>query len=388
MRPSGTLDDGALLARLVAFDSTSDRSNLELADFICDYVDRPGVRIARHPSPDGRKVNLVIAAGPEPDDRTGLVLSGHLDVVPAGDGWDSDPFTVVTRHGTYVGRGTCDMKGFLALAVNRLAGTPADRLRHPLVLILTYDEEVGTLGARRLVETWPAGRRLPRAAIIGEPTSLAVVRLHKGHLRMRVEFAGIAAHSGLPHLGRNAIEPAGAAIVALTGLRKELEGERRAHSEEFPDVPFVSLNVARVAGGTALNVVPESCTLELGIRLLPDVTSAEMANRVRTAIGRAVGDAPFVVTVLGESPPMAVPADAPIHRLLCGEVGQTVSRSASFASDGGWLRRLDLDCVLFGPGSMDVAHRPNEFLPIAEFAHAADVLRTVVRRTCLETAAA
>ena len=176
------LSDEALLARLVAFDTTSHKSNREIADFISDYLDRPGVRITRHPTADGAKLNLIVAAGPEDGDR-GLVLSGHMDVVPAeSEGWESDPFSLTQRDGSYVARGAADMKGFLALAINRLAAADIPRLRHQLVLLFTHDEETGTLGARRLLDDPAVVPPLPRATIIGEPTSLRILRMHKGHL--------------------------------------------------------------------------------------------------------------------------------------------------------------------------------------------------------------
>lgn len=378
---SASLEDAALLARLVGFDTTSHRSNREIADFICDYLDRPGVRISRHPTADGAKLNLVIATGPDGGSE-GLVLSGHMDVVAAEpEGWDSDPFTLTRRADDWVARGAADMKGFLALAVNRLAAADPRRLRRPLALVLTHDEEVGTLGARRLAEEW--SEPLPTAAIIGEPTSLRVLRMHKGHLRLRLELAGRAAHSGLPHLGVNAVEAAGAAIAALADLRRRLERERPAYGEFFPEVPFVTLNVARVSGGGAINVVPAACTVDLGLRLLPGMSREAMIDRVRDAVATAAGAVPCTLTVLGESPPMVVPEDAPIHRLLCAELGQQASYSAPFATDGGWLRRLGLDCVLWGPGSIGVAHRPNESLPVGEFARAGEILSRVVGRVCM-----
>src|ERR1700681_1034552 len=155
------LTDAGLLARLIAFDTTSRNSNLPLTDFLCDYLDRPGIRISRIPSAGGDKTNVVAWVGPEPTgDRRGLVLSGHMDVVPAEeDGWTSDPFTLTDGGDRWVARGTCDMKGFVALATNLAA--EADRLRAPLALVFTYDEEVGTLGAKRLTECFPEAARLP-----------------------------------------------------------------------------------------------------------------------------------------------------------------------------------------------------------------------------------
>src|ERR671913_2394002 len=298
------LSDEALLARVVAFDTTSHKSNREIAGFISDYLDRPGVRITRHPTADGTKLNLIVAAGPEDGDQ-GLVLSGHMDTVPAeSEGWQSDPFTLTQRDGSYIARGAADMKGFLALAINRLAAADIPRLRHQLVLLFTHDEETGTLGARRLVDEPGAVPPLPRAAIIGEPTSLRALRMHKGHLRLRLSFTGVPAHSGLPHLGLNAVEAAGRTIVALAELRQALERECPPNAEHFPEVPYVTLNVARVEGGGATNVVPADCVLDLGIRLLPGMSADEMTGRVQAVVQKAVSRGPFELTLLGETPPM------------------------------------------------------------------------------------
>jgi len=384
MSPAPGLSDAALLERLVAFDTTSRLSNLPLADFVSDYLDRPAVRVEKMASQDGAKANLIIRAGPEREDGTGLTLSGHMDVVPADEPeWRSAPFTLTRAGETYVARGAADMKGFLALAVNRLARLDPVRLRRPLALLLTYDEEVGTLGARQFAERGDQAPALPRDVIIGEPTSLRVVRLHKGMIRLQLAFRGRAAHSGYPHLGRNAIEPAARAIGALARLRVEMEAERPPHGEHFPEVPYPALNVGLVSGGTAVNVIPDRCTVQVSIRLLPEMQAEEMAGRVRVAVAAALPGEPFELTSLGESPAMMLDERAALHRELCEMVGQQGTESVAFATDAGWLQTLGLRCAVFGPGSIEVAHRPNEFVPIAEFERAGELLDDVVRRRCL-----
>lgn len=305
-----------------------------------------------------------------------------MDVVPAEEpGWRSDPFTMADGGDRYAGRGTADMKGFLALAVNRLATLDPTTLRRPLVLLFTYDEEVGTLGARRFTESFGDAARLPRHVVIGEPTELRVVRAHKGMIRLRLAFAGQAAHSGYPHLGRSAIEPAARAITALAELRRVMETERPPGADAFPEVPFAALNVGMVAGGSAANVIPGHCELILGIRLLPGMAVAAMTERVREAVERAVNE-PFTLDCLGESPAMLLDAGAPIHRALCEATGQHDVHSVMFATDAGWLQRGGFECVLYGPGSIEVAHRPNEFLPVAEFRRAGEVLDGLIRQSC------
>jgi acetylornithine deacetylase len=282
-----------------------------------------------------------------------------------------------------VGRGAADMKGFLALAINRLARLDSARLRRPLALLLTYDEEVGTLGARRFAESGRTPPGLPRDVIIGEPTSLRVVRLHKGMIRLQLAFRGRAAHSGYPHLGRNAIEPAARAIAALAALRAELEAERPPHGEHFPEVPYPALNVGVVSGGSAVNVIPDRCTVQVGIRLLPEMKAEAMTERVRATVADALPGEPFELTELGESPAMMLDEHAALYRELCDLVGQHGTESVAFATDAGWLQTVGLRCAVFGPGSIEVAHRPNEFLPLAEFERAGEILDDIIRRRCL-----
>ena len=313
-----------------------------------------------------------------------MVLSGHMDVVPALEPeWRSDPFTLTPVGDSLVGRGAADMKGFLALAANRMAALDPARLRRPLVLLFTYDEEIGTLGARHFIETWPAPERLPREVVIGEPTSLHVVRAHKGLLRLRLRFVGRSAHSGFPHLGHNAIEPAARAIVALSELRRQLELERPPYSEQFPEVPFAALNVGTVSGGSATNVVPDRCDVDLGIRLLPGMTADEIAGRVRETVARALGAEPFTLEHVNLSPPMIAPADAPILRELSEAVHQHEEHSVMFGTDAGWLQGAGFQCVLFGPGSIKVAHRANEFMPAQELRRAGDILDGLIHRRCV-----
>jgi len=375
-----TLSDSELLARLVSFDSTSARSNLPLVDWIADYLDRPGVRISRHPSHDHRKANLLVALGPEGDaSREGLILCGHLDVVPAGGGWETDPFQLTVRDGRYIGRGACDMKGFVALAINVAHARQPDRLRHPLTLLFTYDEEVGTLGAKHFVETWAEPAMLPRRTLIGEPTSLRAVRTHKGHLKLAVTLHGRAAHSAYPHLGRNAIEPAGPVLVALAELRQSFERERPLRGADFPDVPYIACNVTRIAGGTAVNVIPERCVLDVSVRLLPGVASQDVLDRVRSALDTRLNRDAYDLEVTGESPALALDEGSDLFRAV-SRLSPRDTHGVSFATDGGWLQRLGLECVVFGPGSIEVAHQPNEWIPAAELVSARDVVEQVVDR--------
>ena len=384
MSATAKLGDAALLERLVAFDTTSRLSNLPFVDFVGEYLDRRDVTITRLASPDDTKANLVVRLGPDVEDGSGLTLSGHMDVVPAEEpDWRSDPFRLTRSGETWVGRGAADMKGFLALAINRLAGLEAARLRRPLALLLTYDEEVGTVGARHFAETSDASVRLPLDVVIGEPTSLRVVRLHKGMLRIQLVFHGRAAHSGFPHLGRNAIEPAARAIASLAELRATMERERPAQGEHFPEVPYAALNIGVIEGGSAANVIPDRCSVQLGIRLVPGMKPADVAERVRKAVAIALPEERFELATLGESPAMLLDEAASLHRELSSLVGQTGTESVAFATDAGWLQRVGYRCVIFGPGDIRVAHRANESVPIAELERAGVILDELIRLRCI-----
>ena len=383
------LPDLELLERLVAFDSTSHRSNLPIVDFLRDYLDRPGIRLTLQPAPPEEvepKANLIVELGPEcGTERDGLMLSGHVDVVPAEEPeWQSDPFRLEIREDRYYGRGSADMKGFVALAVNSLLRRHAagGELRAPLALVITYDEELGTLGARHFVETWDPAHRLPRRSIIGEPTSLEVVRLHKGHTKMHLTVRGTPAHSGYPHLGHCAIEPMGRAIGALAALRSELKKERVASSEFFPEVPFVALNLGRVWGGTADNIVPDRCEMVIGFRILPGMESAPIEARVRQALEQVLANESWQLERSNLSPPMSLDESDDLYRHLCEMVGQDQTLSASYATDAGWFQKGGFSCLLWGPGDIGVAHKPNEWLPRQDFERASRELGLVINRFC------
>jgi len=377
------MDDVALLSRLVAFDTTSHRSNLPLLDFVSEYAEGRGGRVERYPSPDGTKANLVVRFGPDAaPDRGGLTLSGHVDVVPADVGeWRSDPFTLTDGGDRLFARGACDMKGFDALALNVAAG--AADLKAPLVVVLTYDEELGTLGARDFVQNHAdAAASLPRAAIVGEPTEMRVVSMHRGHGRCRVIAHGVAAHSGYPHLGRSAIDAMARVLVALRGLRQRWERAGGPNAEFYPEAPYPPLNVGTIRGGTAINIVPDLCVIEIGVRPLPGMVFKELLAQIREAVANAAGGDHFLVEELNDSPSMLLDEDAPIHRFLCELARQEERVAVSYSTDGGWLSRAGLDCAVFGPGSISVAHKPNEFVPKADLVRAREVLERAVERFC------
>ena len=301
--------------------------------------------------------------------------------MPADEpGWTTDPFRLRRDGDRLIARGACDMKGFVALAVNRLAAVE-DRLERPLGLLLTYDEEVGTLGARRYSEVG-GSLPLPVRTIVGEPTGLRPVRLHKGHLRLRLVTTGVPAHSAYPALGRSAVEPAARAIVALAELDRALAAESPEAAGHFPEAPRSSINVGRIVGGTAANVIPERCEALIGVRLLPGVDPVTMTARISDTVRAAIGDADWILETVGLSPAMEAPEDSDLLAALREASGRTEDRGVSFATDAGWLEQKGHACVLFGPGSIEVAHRPDEYVPAAELTRAGEILDGQIRRWC------
>lgn len=382
------MNDRELLARLIAFESVSNRSNVDIADFVGGYCSASGCRVQSFPYDDGRKVNLVVRRGPDqskpasPAAKDGIILSGHLDVVPADEpGWDSPPFALTVRDGKLIGRGMADMKAWVAQAVNLVCNIREDELVAPLVLVLTADEEVGSVGMQQFVKSVLAGDvgPLPGAALIGEPTELRVVRMHKGHLKARIDIQGKAAHSGYPHLGVNAIAIAGAVLTELTRLTAELREERCESSSFFPECPFPVLNFGRIAGGGAINVMAEQCEIEFGMRLMPGQSSEPILERVLGALDRipAAHRERVRFRLVNDNVPMLCSDDAALVGLLKAISGETTTHGVSFASDAGWLSTLGIECALFGAGSITNAHRANEWIGVDEWMQGGEYLHKI-----------
>jgi acetylornithine deacetylase len=317
--------------------------------------------------------------------RPGVVLSGHMDVVPVvGQPWTSDPFTLTPRGDNLHGRGACDMKAFLAAIVHALPKLPLKHLKHELVFAFTHDEETGCNGSRLLVDQLLAeGRALPTSCLIGEPTSLGIFRMHPGHAVVRITCRGQAAHSSKPDLGRSAILLAGRVLGAL----ERLAADWRTTSADpvlaaLLERPFVVLNVGTIHGGNAINIVPDRCVIDVGFRPLPgmivDDLVRELTERVTEVHSRDVE-----VELQRVTPAMLTPEGTALEGVLRGFSRAPQIGAAAFATDGGNLERLGLNTLVFGPGSIDVAHKADEFVPVAELYRAVDVVEAVVGSRCV-----
>lgn len=355
------------LERLVSFPTVSRDSNLALIEYAEDVLAECGARTLRAASEDGRKANLYAVIGP--DDRPGVMLSGHTDVVPVdGQDWSGDPFTLSRRDGSVYGRGTSDMKGFIA-CVLALARQAAHRdLTTPLMIALSYDEELGCLGVRRLLDLMEDLPVRPRVCIVGEPTMMEVVTAHKGKVALRVNCAGVECHSSLALDGLNAIHLACDVIAGLRRLQKEiLAGGARDGDYE---VPVTTMHVGRIQGGKALNIVPGTCSLDLEIRHLPQDDIEGILARVDAILDGVEGGArirfPQVRvrgSLLSSYPALETSADAEVVGFVRALTGGNSLGKVSFGTEGGLFRqRLGIPTVVCGPGSIAQAHKPDEFI--------------------------
>ena len=372
----------AILETLVGFDTTSHLSNLALIEWVEAYLDGHGVphrRVANH---DGTKSNLLATIGPSVEG--GAVLSGHTDVVPVdGQPWTSDPFSIVERDGRLYGRGTCDMKGFLALALAAVPDLIAANPRKPVHLAFSYDEEIGCLGAPDLIRAIAARVPKPAAVIVGEPTSMEAVSGHKGIAAYRVTVRGKEAHSSLTHLGVSA----NMAAVQLMAVLGEIADGLGAADPASPFVPpGASLTIGQVHGGTAINILARECVFSFDLRVPPGA-DPQVILAPFTAATREVDaalKARFMETGVTVERLAAAPALAPepdgaaehLARRLAGDNGPT--RAVAYAAEAGQFQEAGYSTVICGPGSIDQAHQADEYVDLSQVERGAAFMARLV----------
>ncbi len=371
-----------LLARLVSFDTTSRDSNLALVEWVEGYLDGLGVPHRRVPNADGTKSNLLATIGPMAEG--GVVLSGHTDVVPVdGQPWSSDPFVVTERDGRLYGRGTCDMKGFLALA---LAATPelAKTARRPVHLAFSYDEEIGCLGAPRLIEVIRRELPAPMAVVVGEPTNMEAVNGHKGIATFHVTVTGREAHSSQTHLGVSAVMEAVKLMASLNALSAGLEARADPDSPFMPKGP--TLTIGMVHGGTAHNILARECAFVFDLRcpaphtpeaiIQPFLREAEALDRELKARAPEAG---VVVEMRTNVPPFAPEpggAAEAFARRLAGDNGPP--RVVAYAAEAGQFQGAGFSTVICGPGDIAQAHQPDEYVEVSQMQRGAQFMRRLI----------
>jgi len=375
-----TLD---ILKTLVGFDTTSRGSNLALIDWVEAYLDGHGVPHRRVPNADGSKSNLIATVGPAIEG--GAVLSGHTDVVPVdGQPWDTDPFQTVERDGRIYGRGTCDMKGFLALALGAVPELIAAKPRKPVHLAFSYDEEIGCLGAPSMIAVIRKELPAPAFVVVGEPTDMVAVNGHKGITYYRVTVTGREAHSSQTQLGVSAIMEAVALMASLTELSARLEREADPASPFTPK--GATLTIGQVNGGTAVNILARECVFLFDLRcppgLKPDEIMADFFAQVAELDARLKARAPEAGVVI--EPRSKTPAFAPepngaaeaFARRLAGDNGPP--RAVAFAAEAGQFQEAGFSTVICGPGSIDQAHQPDEFVEVSQMERGAAFMTRLV----------
>jgi acetylornithine deacetylase len=372
-----------ILSRLVAFDTTSRGSNLPLIQYVESELAKLGVAGRRVPNADGAKTNLFATLGPAVEG--GVVLSGHTDVVPVdGQPWTSDPFVLTRRGERLFGRGTCDMKGFLALALAAAPELAKAPLARPAHLAFSYDEEIGCLGAPSMIEA--IARELPRpsAVIVGEPTSMEAVRGHKGIAAFKVTVNGREAHSSLTHLGVSAVMHAVELMHSLTQLSAQLE------RDADPTSPFTpkgaTLTIGQVNGGTALNILARECVFWFDLRTPPGVDPMAVlkpffaqVEALEATLKAKAPEAGARIDIRSQTPPLAPEIDGPaeqLARLLAGDNGP--GRVVSYAAEAGQFQGAGFSTVICGPGSIDQAHQPDEYVDIAQMERGAQFMGRLV----------
>jgi acetylornithine deacetylase len=373
-----------MIAELIAQETVSssahpalDHANAPVIDRVAAWAEGLGFRTERHAVPDAPgKTNLIATLGEGPG---GLVLGGHADTVPFDGGrWTLDPFTATEIEGRLYGLGACDMKSFLALALEAARRYAPARPQKPLHLVVTADEETTMSGARALAAS---GALDADAAVIGEPTRLTPVRMHKGLFMDRVRLIGCAGHSSDPAYGNNALEGMHAVMTDLLGLRDELQAH---HRHEAFRVPTPTLNLGAIHGGDNPNRICGECALSYDLRVLPDMDLAAERDRARARIEAAVAATGLEVrfdTLFAGTPPAETAADAPIVRAAEALTGQA-ARAVAFGTEAAFYQRAGLDVVILGPGSIAQAHQPDEFIELAQLDAGVELLGGLIQRFC------
>lgn len=359
------MDAFDILDRLVAFPSVAGKPNNDIAGWIETHLAEHGTKVTVLAGPEGDRFNLFATVGPT--DVPGYILSGHMDVVPAGEPqWSSAPFTLRRDGERLYGRGTTDMKGFLAAtlaAVPMLAGL---RLARPIHLAFSYDEEVGCRGVPHLIARLPELCAKPLGVIVGEPSGMRAVRGHKGKAAARVTINGRSGHSSRPDLGLNAIH---AMSEALSAAVSEAERLTRGPFNSAFEPAYSSLQAGVIAGGQSVNIIPDSCTLDLEARAIPGVDPASLLAPIRARAEALAGDG-FLVewTPMSAYPALSLPQDSGLAGLLRELTGEAPLAAVSYGTEAGLYQAAGIDAIICGPGDIDRAHKPDEYILTSELA--------------------
>jgi acetylornithine deacetylase len=390
------MDLAGLLSKLISFDTASHKSNLEAVGFLSDYLVQKGFRVELVKNEQGDKANLVAELGPYAD---GLMLCGHLDTLPAGEGWTKPPFELTRENGKLYGRGTSDMKTFIAQAIKASEEFVETELKNRLQLAFTFEEEIGCHGARTLMKFWEEqSAPKPKFAVIGEPTEFQVCRMHKGYSHMKLVFRGIPGHSSRPDQGVSAITHAARAILEIEKLQEKIEGITHETAPFFMEYPHSSVGVGVIQGGEATNQIPGRCEIALDFRSMPgettQVVSEQLTQLVRDAVDPAMTaeardkglDESLVgVDVIEGSfaEPLLVPEGTQLEKMLL-EIAPTKEVGGTFYyTDGGIFHQHGIPSLIFGPGNIAQAHKPDEYITEEQLNAGVPILQKLIQSYCV-----
>jgi len=374
----------AILDRLVAFDTVSSNPNMALMVYVKTLLEGAGIAVQLIPDQSGGKANLYATTGPR--GPGGVMLSGHTDVVPVeGQAWTTPPFALTESEGRLYGRGTADMKGFVACAVAAMLDAARRPLQLPLHLALSYDEEIGCMGVRSLIDMLEAAPVRPRFCIVGEPTGMQVATGHKGKVALRATCTGREGHSALAPLALNALHLAGDFLAAVRGLQAEVAATGLRDGDY--DVPYTTLHVGKMSGGVQVNIVPNRASLDFEIRSLAGEDVPGLFFRLEAVAEGIVAplrgefpEAAIRVERLWDYPGLATPSDAGVVNFVKGLTGANGTIKVAFGTEGGLFhQRLGIPTVICGPGSMAQGHRPDEFVTVEQLEQCEAMLGALIR---------
>lgn len=371
-----------MLERLIAFPTVSRDSNLPLIDWVRDYLGSLGVPCRLTYDSARKKANLFATLGE--GSAPGIILSGHTDVVPVdGQAWDTDPFRGVTKDKAIYGRGSADMKGFIAVALALAPRFLKGKHGFPIHLALSYDEEVGCLGVRGLIKDLQDIGLTAAGCIVGEPTMMQPLIAHKGAYRYRCSVHGREAHSSYTPMGVNAIEYAARIIVYIRQLADELSVTEQ--KDTAFTVPYTTLQTGTVRGGLAANIVPKQCDFEFDLRTMPAASPEYLYGKIRDYAQTLMPEmktvdpnALIAFECLSETPGLSINEDEAIVRLVKKLTGARSASAASYATEAGLFHEAGIPTVICGPGDIEQAHRPNEFVALDQLAKCESFLNALI----------
>ncbi|WKL22984.1 acetylornithine deacetylase [Agrobacterium tumefaciens] len=366
-----------ILERLVGFPSVVGTANGDIAGWIADYLESHGAKVSLLPGPEGDRANLFATFGPA--DAAGYILSGHMDVVPAGEPeWSSDPFTLRTEGDRLYGRGTTDMKGFLATVLAAAPAFSRMALKRPIHIAFSYDEEAGCRGVPHLIARLPELCTRPAGAIIGEPSHMRAVRAHKGKAAARITIRGRSGHSSRPDQGLNAIHLMTSIMAKAVETADALT---RGPFETTFEPPYSSLQIGTVKGGQAINIIPDFSAIELEARAISGVSPLALLQPVRESVEAfAAKGIDIDWTPMSDYPALSLAADTPLVLLLEELTGTACLAAVSYGTEAGLFQAAGIDAIICGPGDIGRAHKPDEFITTSELSACQSILETLGRR--------